>query len=180
MTSAATVMEWRVCARFPDYEVSECGDVRRRLDLDINQNGRVLKGVIDPDGYIHYTLRTSQGTSSSATAHRLVAEAFLGSPPSPAHEVAHRNGSRLLNTPDNLRWALTLHNQHDRVDHGTDPKGVRNGRATITDDDVRFIRKRYREIKMARGRVAELDEKFTLCRSQIIRIARGEAWSHVQ
>lgn len=179
MNPLVSTMEWRVCARFPTYEVSECGDVRRRLTSEIFQNGRVLKGVIDPDGYIHYTLRTPGGSSSSATAHRLVGEAFLGAPPSPEHQVAHNNGSRLLNTPGNLRWALTGENQRDRNPHGTDPKGVRNGRATITDRDVRYIRSRYFEIKLARGPVVELEKKFGLCRSQITRIARRQAWGHV-
>lgn len=176
----ATAMQWRECPRFPDYEVSECGDLRRKLDSNLHQRGRVLKGVIDPDGYIHYTLRRRDGGSSSATAHRLVAEAFIGPAPSPQHEVAHNNGSKLLNTQDNLRWAIPLSNQRDRAVHGTDAKGTRNGRAQITDDDVRYIRRRYREIKLSRGRVAELDEQFNLSRGQIIRIARGEAWSHVQ
>lgn len=177
--NGSTIMEWRECPRFPDYEVSECGDVRRKKDAPIHQSGRRLKGVVDPDGYIHYTLRTPSGGSSSATAHRLVAEAFLGPPPSPNHEVAHRNGSRLLNVPSNLRWSTSLQNQRDRIDHGTDPKGQRNGRARITDDDVRYIRRRYRELKLSRQPVAELDRKFGLTRSQIIRIAKREAWRHV-
>jgi len=173
-------MEWRLCPRFPDYEVSECGDLRRRVNAKINQSGRRLKGVINPDGYVAYTVHKVSGSSTSVRAHVMVAEAFIGPRPSELHEVAHNNGSRLLNTPDNLRWALRQENSDDRYDHETDPRGTRNGRATITDDDVRYIRKRYYEIKVARGNVAELDNQFNLHRSQIIRIARRQAWSHVQ
>lgn len=174
-----TAMTWLPCPGYPDYDVSDCGDVRRSLIVS-NQPGRRLRGCIDADGYICFSLRNANGDKHWVRANRIVALAFLGAPPDGAEEVAHNNGSRLLNTPSNLRWASTRSNQHDRREHGTSAAGIRNGRATITDDDVRYIRRRYREIKMARGQVAELDKQFNLTRSTIIRIARGESWSHVQ
>ncbi len=170
-------MEWKICPRFPEYEVSNCGDLRRHSAA--SRPGQKLYGIIDPDGYVRYSLRNADGSKTSATAHRLVAEAFLGPAPSENHQVAHNNGSRLLNIPNNLRWATCLENQHDRIFHGNGSIGVGNGRATITDDDVRYIRKRYFEIKVERGDVSELDNKFGLSRSQIIRIARKQAWRHV-
>jgi hypothetical protein len=175
-----TSMEWRVCPRFPTYEVSECGDLRRRSDREgVNQPGRRLRGFIDIDGYLRYPVRSEEGEKFTVGAHQMVAEAFIGPTPSLAHQVAHANGSRLLNTPSNLRWALPVENQADRKTHGTGHEGEGNGRATITEDDVRFIRRRYREIKANRGRIADLDEQFNLSRCQIIRIVRGQAWSHV-
>lgn len=175
-------MRWRVCPRFNSYEVSDCGDVRRRIDIPgLNQGGRRLRGFIDLDGYIRYAIRNNAGEKCPAVqAHILVAEAFIGPKPGPDFEVAHENGSRLLNTPENLRWAKSIENHADRKDHDTDAAGMRNGRATITDDDVRFIRRRYFEIKSERGNVAELDKQFNLSRGQIIRIARRQAWPHVQ
>lgn len=172
-------MQWRECPGFPDYDVSDCGDVRRN-DRVANQPGRRLKGCIDADGYICFSLRDPAGSKRWVRVNRMVAEAYLGPGPIGHDEVAHNNGSRLLNTPANLRWATTLSNQRDRKAHGTSPAGERNGRATITEDDVRYIRRRYREIKLARGRVGELDEQFNLHRSTIISIARGTSWSHVQ
>jgi hypothetical protein len=43
---AAYAMEWRPCARFPDYEVSEFGDIRRRT-ANYNRpiHGTSLTGV---------------------------------------------------------------------------------------------------------------------------------------
>jgi hypothetical protein len=173
------VLTWRACPGFSDYQVSDCGDVRRAPGAAF-QPLRRLRGVIDPDGYVCFGMIHDDGRKRRPKAHQLVARAFIGPPPSPAHEVAHRNGSRLLNTPANLRWSLQIDNEADREAHGTRPKGAANPKAKISDDDVRYIRRRYREIKLARGRVAELDEQFNICRSQIIRIARGQAWSHVR
>ncbi|MCX7282475.1 MAG: HNH endonuclease [Novosphingobium sp.] len=174
-----TEMQWRVCAGYADYEVSECGDVRRASHV-ANQPGRRLRGCIDADGYVCFSLTDEAGNKRWVRANRLVALAFIGPAPTPDHEVAHNNGSRLHNMPDNLRWATAKSNQADRKAHGTSPAGVANGRATISDDDVRYIRRRYREIKLARGKVSELDQQFNLTRSTIIRIARGQSWGHVQ
>lgn len=169
---------WKKCPRFPDHEVSNCGDLRRALRPDVSRNGQYIKGIIDPDGYIRYCIK-HEGSSYNVSAHVLVAEAFIGEKPSPKHQVAHNNGSKKLNTPNNLRWATTLENQNDRLLHGTDTRGVGNGRATITEDDVRFIRKKYFDIKITRGDVSSLDKMFNLTRSQIIRIAKRQAWAHV-
>ena len=176
MLMHATEMEWRCCPRFPNYEVSDCGDFRRGPGQF--QPGRRLNGFIDPGGYIRYSIDTSEGRTQ-VHAHVMVAEAFIGPSPGEEYEVAHNNGSRLLNVPSNLRWATPLENVHDRFIHGTAAIGVQNPRAKITDEDVRYIRRRYVEIKVARGDVAELDRKFNLSRSQIIKIVHRDAWAHV-
>lgn len=171
---------WKSVPGLEHYEVSNCGDLRIALNSDRRGAGRRLRGFVDVDGYIRYSLTDTDGKSLNKSAHALVAMAFLGPKPSITHEVAHNNGSRLCNIVENLRWATRRQNDADRRRHGTDPRGTRNGRATITEDDVRYIRRRYRELKTLRLPVAELDKKFSLCRAQIIRIAQGQAWRHVQ
>ncbi len=171
-------MEWRLVPDFPDYEVSECGDLRR-ADCCQNQPGRRLRGYIDTDGYLRYGVRRSDGTKTHISAHRAVAQAFIGPAPSAEHQVAHNNGSRLFNVPGNLRWALLAENEADRISHGTRPTGKRNPRARLSEEDVRYIRRRYPEIKSNRGDVSELDRMFNITRSQVIRIARRQAWRHV-
>lgn len=178
-----TEMEWRQCVGYPDHEISECGDLRRKPDAaKLRQSGRRLRGFIDIDGYICYMVNTSEG-ARRIKAHVAVTMAFIGLPPDDDQrwEVAHNNGSRLLNTPANLRWATRKENSDDRVIHRTSCQGVNNGRAKISEDDVHYIRRRYREIKHKRdARVGELDEKFGLNRGQIIAIAKGHSWSHVE
>ena len=80
-----------------------------------------------------------------------------------------------------LRWATRRENASDQQAHGTAPQGEKNGRHKITEDDVRFIRAEYRAIKYSRGArsVSELEDRFGLCRAQIIRIAKGQAWTNI-
>jgi hypothetical protein len=174
-----SAMEWRVCPRFPRYEISECGDLRRS-NRD-RGNGSRIKGSIDCDGYLRYAVTDANGKRAPVTAYRLVAEAFIGPQPTPAHEVAHNNGSRISCYFRDLRWATRLENAADQRVHETSPQGVKNGHHKITEDDVRIIRAEYRAIKASRGlrRVGELDERFGLCRGHIINIAKGVAWSHI-
>ncbi|MES2030868.1 MAG: NUMOD4 domain-containing protein [Pseudomonadota bacterium] len=176
-----TNMEWRQCVGFPAYEVSECGDVRRIQNSRTRKNGWRLRGFIDVDGYLRYALLDAAGSKRLISAHRLVADAFLGPAPSPDHEIAHNNGSRVSCYFRDLRWATRLQNDSDRQIHGTSPKGERNPRAKITEADVHFIRSEYRAIKHSQGArsVTELEAKFGLHRATIIQIAKGQSWSHI-
>lgn len=160
--------------RAPRFEVSECGDVR------LAATRRRLRGFIDADGYLRYAIKGWEQVGA-VCAHILVAEAFLGDRPSPVHQVAHENGSRLLNHYSNLRWSLPADNQADKIEHGTSPAGERNPKAKISAQDVGVIRAEYRRIKQPGSgrRIAELERRFGLQRSTIIRIATGKSWSHI-
>lgn len=175
------VMEWRQCIGFPAYEVSECGDIRRIQNSRTRKHGFRSRGFIDMDGYLRYALLDAEGGKHLAIAHRLVAEAFIGPAPTSDHEVAHNNGSRVSCYFRDLRWATRIQNDADRQVHDTSPKGERNPRAKITEEDVHFIRSEYRAIKHSQGtrRVAELENRFGLHRKTIINIARGNSWSHI-
>ena len=168
-------MLWRIAPGFSTYEVSESGDLRRM------STGTRLRGHINSDGYPEYTLKDDSGRKRHVSAHRLVAMAFLEPPSDPKLEVAHCDGSRMNAHRHNLRWASRKSNSDDRVRHGTDMRGANNPKAKITEQDVREIRRDYREIKRpGSGRsVSELDAKYGLHRSTIIRIAKGRSWPHL-
>lgn len=178
----AYVMEWRPCARFPEFEISEWGDLRRVVAAPHRLVGDRPRGFIDADGYLRYAMDSVDGERTTATAYRLVAEAFIGPAPSEKHEVAHRNGSRACAHHSELRWATRMENHHDMVVHGTAPSvGERNPKAKITEADVVSIRREYREIKNSRGtrKVSELEDKYGLHRATVIGIARGKSWKHI-
>jgi len=169
-------MEWRDAIGFPQYEVSEHGDLRRKSTLTR------LKGHLNSDGYPEYSIRNEFGQRVHCPAHRLVAEAFLGPRPSGGHQVAHSDGSRLHCHYSNLRWATSLQNHADRRAHGTGPVGIRNPRAKITEKDVLKIRAKYRQIKKPNSgqRVSDLADEYGLHHATILSIAKGRSWSHVE
>jgi hypothetical protein len=179
MTTVA--MQWRVCPRFPTYEVSEYGDLRLVAARPTRRLNTRFHGFIDADGYLRYSVRDTEGIKRAIAAHVLVAEAFLGPAPSDKHEVAHGNGSRVGCHYSVLRWALQIENHDDRILHGTESRGENNGRAKITEDDVRYIRREYRRVKAERvaGGLVALERRFNLHRSTLIDIAKGISWNHV-
>lgn len=107
------MVEWRPCAGYPDYEISEHGAVRR-----ISSHARWGCREKTPwlrNGYIFVKMPGNK----SEKVHRLVAFSFIGAPPSPKHEVAHGDGTRTNNHFTNLRWATRSENMKDAVAHGT-------------------------------------------------------------
>lgn len=120
-----------------------------------------------------YGKMTVEGRTTGA--HRIMCEAAHGDRPSHRHEVAHSCGVRLCCNPAHLRWATSKENAADRDLHGTATKGVRNGRAKLTEDDVRAIRR-------LRGKVRQVDlaKRFGLDQANISAIQLGKFWQHVR
>jgi hypothetical protein len=172
-------MEWRVCIDFPDYEVSECGDVRRATDSKTRKAGWRPRGFIDQDGYLKYALLDGSGGKRSIYAHRLVAVAFIGPAPSENHEVAHNNGSRVSNHFSNLRWATRLENAGDMEIHETRMGGAKNPNAKLSEEDVRAIRSAYRAIKdgETEGKVSDLARSYGIHHATLVHIAKGRSWA---
>lgn len=75
-------------------------------------------------------------------AHREMCRLAHGAPPSPKHETAHScgRGHQACVNPRHLRWATAAENRSDTYLHGTVNRGRRNGRNTLTEDEVRRIR----------------------------------------
>lgn len=123
---------WRPIPGWEDsYQVSNHGRVRsldRRVPgqpgVTRRRRGKVLKQNQISSGYLQVVLR-AEGCIKPSLVHRLVCETFHGPAPSPRHEVAHFDGTKNNNVPENLRWATRSENQMDRRRHGTD---CRNGK----------------------------------------------------
>lgn len=131
-------MEWRTIPRFPEHEVSEDGRVRRVVACRAYPAGYVVKPKPHKRGYLVYSLN-----NKDILAHRLVALAFLGEPPTPRHEVAHDDGSRTNNHWRNLHWKLPVENQADRKRHGTYVSGDACASAKLTNSQADEIKARY-------------------------------------
>jgi hypothetical protein len=92
--------ETRQCFGFPDYYVTNNGDVWSAITQKWRKAHPNKKS-----GYLQVKLR---GANSPAYVHRLVAESFLG--PCIGKHVDHINRNRQDNRVENLRWVSVSEN----------------------------------------------------------------------
>lgn len=106
--------------------------------------------------------------------HRLVAEAFCGTP-EPGHEVCHNDGNRFNNAASNLRWASRKENMADKIGHGTALIGSQHPAAKLTDAMVHQMR-----ADRASGlSMSQLSARFGVSRMTCSRIVNRKLWSHI-
>jgi len=174
--------EWRDVVGYEGYyEVSSLGRVRSvQRVVDCGCRGmrrlptRLLKQV-DIGGYLTVQLNRDRATFK-ALIHRLVCIAWHGPPPSEKHQVAHGDGSRKNNKPDNLRWVTAAENAADRRAHGRTAEGQRNWNTKLNPQLVREIRRRA-----LNGEAFVELAKMAKCSATNIRhIVNRRIWKHVE
>lgn len=161
---------YRAIPGYPKYAVNERGTVvsharGKRRRLRIYRDGR---------GYPVVTLyRDGKGTM--VNVHRIVLAAFVGPCPD-GLEVRHLDGNRENNRLDNLAYGTHAENYADRIRHGTDNSGERNGKAKLTDADVRAAR----DMRLRDGMsLAEIGRILGVDARTISRAVNGECWAHL-
>lgn len=99
--------EWRVVQDFPNYSVSNFGNVKNTVT---NKNMRLnLKG-----GYIHVSLVHNK-QKTTFKVHRLVAAAFIPNPENKS-DVNHEDKNKTNNHVSNLTWMTRKeNNQHKSI-----------------------------------------------------------------
>lgn len=167
-------MEWRRLERFPDYAVSECGDVLRVRSAPPSLAGRLLRGRIDAAGRRRFKMRDASGTPVHIHSHSLVAAAFLGPRPRGMF-CCHRDGDPANNDRRNLYYGTQKENMADRDRHGRTPRGERNGRAKLTAQQVSTIRAR----RAAGEQSNRLAAEFGVSPQLVAMITLGQCWRSV-
>ena len=102
------------------YEVSNIGRVRTLHRLDSygrSIKGRIRKNVLTNRGYLKIML-SKDGKHRTFEVHRLVAQAFLGEPPTGKSLVLHWNDIPDDNRVENLRWGDDSENHWDSIRNG--------------------------------------------------------------
>lgn len=133
-------------------------------------SGALLKQTPNAKGYAYIAGRGKGAKKYRAC--RLVCEAFNGPPPFPGAQARHIDGNPQNNRAANLQWGTNAENQADRIRHGTDNGGERNGMSLLTWAVMREIRKRVLdgESQTAVGRSVGISVQ------GINAIIRGRAW----
>ena len=166
-------MEWRTCPSWPEYDVSENGDIRRT----VKRYGSVglRKPYVTTTGYAYIVMRHC-GQRMACAVHRLVAEAFIGPAPTQLHQVAHIDGTRLNNHWTNLRWSTRVENEADKIAHGRTNRGERFGRVRLSESQAREAK-----IALHRGESCrDIGAKFGVSRQTINSIRRGDSWAWLE
>lgn len=162
---------YRVIPSFPRYTASSEGFI-------YGPTGRRLTGCPNAFGYLQVLVYGGGGRKDrkSRRVHQLVCEAFHGVKPE-GHQVAHNDGDKLNNRPENLRWATPRENCHDKYQHGRmhQSSGELDGMHKLKTDQVLEIRRRY-----AAGEAQPvLAKEFGVKQPTISNIITRTTWKHV-
>lgn len=127
--------QWKIITTHPNYEISNCGDIRNKT------TGRVKHKTPNQYGYVSVTL-FNKGKGTTYVVHRLVAEYFISNPDN-KELVNHINAIRHDNSVENLEWCTPSENMQHMVAIGNnkDHTGINNPMSKFTDEDIINIRK---------------------------------------
>lgn len=153
---------------FENYEISRSGKVWSKF------TGKILKNVVDADGYLNVTLCAM--SRKNMRIHRLVALHFIPNPNN-YPQINHKDGNKLNNSVENLEWCTCRHNIRHSFDTGLNfgRKGEKNYMAKLTERQVVDIKK-----KIMQGlRVGDIAEDYNIGVYIVSKIKHGKLWSHV-
>lgn len=154
-------LQWKVIPTYPNYEVSNFGNVRRvgstkLLALSTKRGTHPYQRAhLCQDGKARYIL-----------VHRLVLEAFIGPCPK-GYQCLHLDNNPRNNRLDNLRWGTPKEN-HSTINR----KGERNPRAKLSAENIAYIRSYT-------GPLIDLVDQFNVSYKHITHIRSNITWKHL-
>jgi hypothetical protein len=90
--------------------------------------------------------------------------------------IRHKCDNPSCVNPMHLEPGTNADNQQDKVDRNRQAKGVNNGRAKLTETDVR----RIRDLLLQGGSLKKLAAQFSVAPSLIVAIKYRRLWKHVE
>jgi hypothetical protein len=102
--------EWKQIIEYPNYSISNFGNVRN------DKTGKILKQDLNTYGYSRVTLYAVK-KKKNLKIHRLVGFAFLNNDNN-YKEIDHINNDKLNNKAENLRWVTREFNNRNRKKWG--------------------------------------------------------------
>jgi len=110
--------EYKLIIDYPNYEVSNYGNVRNKT------TGCILHENKNHYGYIYCHLKNVDGDFNKLQNHRLVALSFIKNPLQKPY-VDHINNNKNDNNLNNLRWATPSENQQNHSISKANTSGVK-------------------------------------------------------
>ena len=160
---------WKEIKNYEDYSVSNYGRVK-----SIRFPNRCLKPR-NTHGYLHVIL-CKNGVHKNHKIHRLVALAFIPNPEN-KRTVNHIDGCKINNFAENLERNTHAENNKHEFDNGLkDAKGIKNGQAKLSEDQVLEIRKLYKTGEYSQRGLGKI---FGVYRAAISKIVNRRNWKHI-
>jgi hypothetical protein len=175
--------------RTPQRKGPKPGSVLDRFLAKIDKSGPVPQhdpslgscwlwtSSIHKSGYGLFFMPGKHRNAAKAKAHRVSYELFVGPIPE-GLDVLHRCDVRRCVNPDHLYPGTDADNMRDRDSRGRrpPPTGTKNGRAKLTEEAVREIKR-----ALAAGETqTSLGRRYGVAQGQISNIALGKQWAHVR
>ena len=179
---------WRpVLGCLGEYEVSSRGRVRSLPRETLRKNGSrcpIKERILKPfgGGGEDRAMVWLRGHSRKVKeyVYRLVLEAFVGACPE-GLEGCHNNGNPHDHRLENLCWDTRSNNQLDRHKHGTmrtgNLRGQAHGRATLTDLQVKEIRRQFETYE---GTKKSFATSLELPEARVYDILSWRSWKHLR
>jgi HNH endonuclease/NUMOD4 motif/CENP-B N-terminal DNA-binding domain len=172
-----SIETWRAIERTHGlYSVSSWGRVRRDLTTKGARAGRILKPIQMAIGYQKVAFYP-EGHHVGMYIHRLVAETFLGPPPTPQHtQINHKDGVKTNNHVFNLEWQTPSgNNRHaDATGLRVRPRGMALPGAKLSEDDVLFIRRKDHGLSLR-----ALARRFGVGQTTVYYVLNRKTWAHI-
>ncbi len=170
------VIQDRRGVQYDDYEISDCGRVRRRRPSRLLPAGAPIAPIQGSVGYLVVNL-SREGRQSSLGVHVLVCASFNGLPKPGQTVTRHLDGNKQNNRLDNLTWGTHRENARDAVQHGRIARGASHpkGRAKLSAGQVALIKRLLNE----GWRPAPIARMYGMTISAICHIRDGGTWAEV-
>lgn len=175
--------KWAPVAGYPNYIVSDEGEVWSIERLVTDKNGRTMRfkarelgGWQRPyDGRRSVTLHTDDGEQRTVAVGALVLRGFVGEPED-GQQCRHLNGDATDDSISNLAWGTSSDNQNDAVFHGTNPllrTGEEHSNSKLTWEIIREIREAWATGKYMQRTIGKV---FGISQSHIHQIVTNKIW----
>ncbi len=173
----------RLVPGYEDYKVSDQGEIWSRLRSRYGMNDEWKKlqppewKTTSPATTYYLVSLRKNNKRKVMRLHQVIMLAFVGPRPK-GQEVRHLNGNGLDNRLENLKYGTKKENSADMIAHGRSTQGERWPGAKVTEEQVRYFRKRYKPHCKINGATA-MARQFGVPKSTVMNVVCGASWKHI-